>query len=97
MVAAQERIVARRIVVHGRVQGVFFRAATRRIAQHHGISGWVRNRPEGTVEAWLEGPPDAVEAVEAWITTGGPPSAVVDHLEVERRTPQGLGGFEVRR
>lgn len=96
MVAA-DRVVACRIVVHGRVQGVFFRAATRRTAQHHGVSGWVRNRPEGTVEAWLEGSPDAVEAVEAWIATGGPPSAVVDHLEVQRRTPQGLGGFEVRR
>jgi acylphosphatase len=95
-VTSQER-VARRIVVAGRVQGVFFRTATRQQAQRHGVAGWVANRPDGTVETWLEGPPDAVEAVEAWILTGGPPAAEVRHYDLTVETPQGHTGFEVRR
>ena len=89
--------VARHVVVRGRVQGVFFRSATRRTAQHHGIAGWVRNLPDGSVEAWLEGAPDAIEAVEAWIATGGPPAAAVDDVDVERRATRGYVDFEVRR
>jgi acylphosphatase len=89
--------VARRIVVAGRVQGVFFRTSTRQQAQRHGVAGWVVNRPDGSVEAWLEGPGDAVEAVEAWILTGGPPAAEVRHYDLTVETPQGLTGFEVRR
>ena len=96
-VSQDDRTEARYVVVHGRVQGVFFRSATRRTAQHHGIAGWVRNLPNGSVEAWLEGAPDAVEAVEAWMTTGGPPSAVVEDVEVEHRTTRGYVDFEVRR
>lgn len=91
------RVQARHVVVHGRVQGVFFRQSTRRTAERHGLAGWVRNRPDGSVEAWLEGDPDAVEAVEAWITTGGPPSAVVTDVTVARVTPRGLHDFEIRR
>lgn len=94
---SQRQVIARHVVVRGRVQGVFFRAATRRTAQHHGVAGWVRNLPDGSVEAWLEGDPDAVEAVEAWMATGGPPSAVVDEIDVTRRSTQGLSDFVVRR
>jgi acylphosphatase len=52
--------VARRVVVHGSVQGVFFRDTTRRHAESRGVAGWVRNRSDGTVEAHFEGEPDAV-------------------------------------
>jgi acylphosphatase len=88
---------ARRLVVHGRVQGVNFRAATRQTARRHGVAGWVRNRSDGAVEAHLEGPPDAVEALEAWIVTGGPPAGEVDDFEVTDVDPEGLERFEVRR
>jgi acylphosphatase len=96
-VAGGETLVARRIVVAGRVQGVFFRTSTRQQAQRHGVHGWVANRPDGTVEAWLEGAADDVEAVEAWIVTGGPPAAEVRGFDIEHCHPQGLSGFEVRR
>jgi acylphosphatase len=89
--------VARRVRVAGRVQGVFFRSATRQQAQRHGVTGWVVNQPDGSVEAWLEGPADAVEAVEAWILTGGPPAAEVRTYDLALETPQGFTGFEVRR
>jgi acylphosphatase len=90
-------MVARRIVVHGRVQGVNFRAATRQTARRHGATGWVRNRPDGAVEAHLEGSADAVEALEAWIVTGGPPAAEITDVEAEDVPAEGLERFEVRR
>jgi acylphosphatase len=89
--------VARHLVVHGRVQGVFFRSSTRHTAARHGVYGWVANRPDGAVEARLEGRPDDVEAVEAWIHAGGPPAAHVEHVEVDVVDPEGLTGFVVRR
>ena len=88
---------AHHLVVHGRVQGVNFRSATRQTARRHGVTGWVRNRADGAVEAWLEGTPDAVESVRAWIETGGPPAGEVDHVEVDRMEPEGFEAFEVRR
>lgn len=88
--------VARRVVARGRVQGVFFRASTRELADRHGVTGWVRNRADGAVEAWLEGAPDAVEAVEAWIVTSGPPSAEVVSADADDETPEGHTRFEVR-
>ncbi len=90
-------MTARRVVVHGQVQGVNFRSATRQTARRHGVAGWVRNRDDGAVEAHLEGPPDAVEALEAWILTGGPPAGEVDDIEAENVEPQGFEAFEVRR
>jgi acylphosphatase len=95
MTQASDR-VARRLVVHGRVQGVFFRDSTRREAGKHGVAGWVANRSDGAVEAWLEGPAGAVAAVEAWIAAGGPPWATVDRCEAEVVAPAGLSRFEVR-
>lgn len=88
--------VARHLTVHGRVQGVFFRAETRRIASEHEVQGWVANRPDGTVEAWLEGRADGVAAVEGWIRDGGPPAARVERVTAHDADPAGHGRFEVR-
>lgn len=88
--------IARRLEVHGRVQGVFFRAGTRRHARANGIDGWVANRSDGTVEAWLEGDGAAVEAVESWIRAGGPPQARVTRVDAHTVEVAGHDGFEVR-
>lgn len=77
------------------MQGVFFRDTTRREAEARGVAGWVRNRPDGTVEAVFEGDPDAVEAMVAFCRQG-PSSAVVEHVEVSEEEPEGSTGFEVR-
>lgn len=88
--------VARRVVARGRVQGVFFRASMQDEARRAGVAGWVQNRADGAVEAWLEGPPQAVATVEDWVRGGGPPRAHVDDVEVAVQTPAGHAGFEVR-
>ena len=88
-------VVRRRVVAHGRVQGVFFRDSARDRARAHGVSGWVRNRPDGAVEAALEGPLEAVERVQRFFETG-PPSAEVERIEVSEEAPEGLSGFDVR-
>lgn len=88
-------MIRRRVVVHGRVQGVWFRESTRRVAEQHGVAGWVRNRPDGTVEALFEGRSVDVEQVVAWCREG-PPRARVDQVEVRDEPPQGLAGFVVR-
>lgn len=94
--AATESSIARRVVVSGRVQGVFFRASTRREATRRGVRGWVRNRDDGRVEAHLEGSPDAVDAVEAWMRSGGPSSARVDEVDATDRDPSSHDAFRVR-
>ncbi len=88
--------VARRLRIHGRVQGVFFRASTRERAREVGTTGWVRNCPDGTVEMWLEGEPDAIESVEEWAHEG-PRAARVERVEAEDVEPEGHEQFEVRR
>lgn len=90
-----ESAVRRRVVVHGRVQGVFFRDSARERARAHGVAGWVSNRDDGAVEAVLEGPPGAVDRVVRFFETG-PPQASVERFEVEDEDPEGLSGFEVR-
>jgi acylphosphatase len=85
--------VCRRVLVHGRVQGVFFRDSVRERAQSASVAGWVRNRSDGSVEAVLEGPPAAVESVIDYCRQG-PPRAEVDQVEVSDRDPTGLSGFE---
>ena len=85
----------RRVVVHGRVQGVFFRDRTRTLALEHGVRGWVRNTWEGTVEAVFEGPPEAVQRLVDFVHRG-PPSAVVERVEVFEEDEEGLSGFSVR-
>lgn len=86
---------ARRAVVHGTVQGVFFRASTRDLAGEHGVTGWVRNDPAGTVTMHLEGADDDVAAILAWVRRGGPPHAEVADLEVQDATVEGHGDFSV--
>ncbi|HEV2981218.1 MAG TPA: acylphosphatase [Solirubrobacteraceae bacterium] len=81
--------------VRGRVQGVFFRDSARREAQRRGVAGWAANRLDGSVEIVLEGPHAAVQEVVEWCRHG-PRSAHVTGLEVDRRSPAGLRGFEVR-
>jgi acylphosphatase len=87
--------VRRRVVVHGFVQGVFFRDTTRREAARRGVSGWVTNRPDGAVEAVFEGSPEAVSAMVDFCSSG-PRGADVDRVETIEEEPQGLSGFEVR-
>ena len=80
--------------VTGRVQGVFFRAATREQAQRLGVRGWVRNQPDGSVTAHLEGPAEAVDALLAWCRQG-PPSAHVEEVRDRPVPGTGTGGFQV--
>jgi acylphosphatase len=86
--------VRKRVIVHGRVQGVFFRDATRRLAERHGVAGSVRNTTDGTVEAVFEGSPDAVEKLVAFCQ-GGPRGAVVERVEVYEESPEGVSDFRV--
>jgi acylphosphatase len=83
------------VVVHGRVQGVFFRDSARRMAASRGVSGWVRNNPDGTVEAAFEGESDAVEAMVSFCREG-PRGAAVERVDVSEEEPQGDAGFRVR-
>ena len=85
----------RRVVVHGRVQGVFFRESLRRLAEREGVSGWARNTSEGTVEAIFEGEPSGVERLVSFARTG-PPDASVDDVDVSEEEPEGLSGFSIR-
>jgi acylphosphatase len=87
--------VAKRVVVHGSVQGVFFRDTTRRRAESRGVTGWVRNCPDGTVEALFEGDPEAVDALVRFAGEG-PRGAQVDRVEVSDAQPEGRDGFEIR-
>ena len=84
-----------RVVISGEVQGVFFRDTCRRQAQAHGVTGWVRNSPDGTVEAVFEGAPEAVQAMIAWARKG-PSMAYVDRVEVTEEEPAGERSFRVR-
>ncbi len=86
--------VRRRLVVHGRVQGVFFRASCRDEASASGVAGSADNLDDGAVEVVLEGEQGAVEAVVAWARTG-PAHAEVTDVDVYEEQPQGLSGFTV--
>ena len=83
------------MTVQGRVQGVGFRYAIARAAQSRGVAGWVRNRPDGTVEAVFEGEPEAVESLVG-LCRAGPRGAEVDRTDVTDEVPEGLRGFEIR-
>jgi acylphosphatase len=88
--------VARRFLVSGRVQGVGFRFFTERAARREGLHGWVRNLPDGRVEAEAEGEAEAVDRFEGQLRHG-PSGARVEHLDVEDTVPAGrLGGFSIR-
>ena len=85
----------RRVLVAGRVQGVFFRDTCRREARRARLSGSVHNRPDGRVEAVFEGDDEAVDRLVAWCRQG-PPGARVDHVEVTDEKPTGESGFHIR-
>ena len=87
--------IRRRLVVHGKVQGVFYRDSTRQAARNEGVAGWAANRGDGTVEVVLEGPADAVESVVGYCRSG-PSSADVQALDEHDETPEGLTGFQIR-
>jgi acylphosphatase len=88
-------VVRWRLVIHGRVQGVFFRDTLRTLAERHTVAGWARNTPEGTVEAVLEGDEDAVARLIAF-ARNGPEGARVDQVDERAEEPEGLSGFLIR-
>lgn len=83
------------VIVSGRVQGVFFRAETREAARKLRVGGWVRNLPDGRVEAAFEGAKDAVEAMVNWCYQGSP-GAQVTEVNVKYAQPEGLTSFQIR-
>jgi acylphosphatase len=85
----------RRVVVHGFVQGVYFRDTVRRRAVAKGITGWIRNNRDGTVEAVFEGAEEDVDALVA-LCRDGPRGARVDRIEAVEETPEGLSAFAIR-
>lgn len=92
---AQKQIRAH-VFVSGKVQGVGYRMSTEEVANELELSGWVRNLPDGRVEAVFEGTKEVVEEMIAWCRQGNP-SAVVENVAVEYEAPQGMLGFEIRR
>ena len=89
------RPVRVRVVVTGRVQGVWFRDSCREQARAERVNGFARNRADGSVEVELEGPEPAVERMIAWCKIG-PPRARVDAVAVDRISPVGEPGFRIR-
>ena len=85
-----------RVRIAGRVQGVFFRASCADLARELGVDGWVRNRPDGDLEAVFQGPDEAVDRILDWCRAG-PPSARVDTLEVSDEPAFEGNGFGVAR
>jgi len=88
-------VVRYRVLISGRVQGVFFRDTCRRLAEQHGVAGWVRNLPDGRVEAVFEGPPDNVRCLVDWAHTG-PRLAAVNDVAIQPEPPEGLSAFRIR-
>jgi len=88
-------VIRRRLIVHGHVQGVGFRWAIARAAESRGVAGWAQNRADGTVEAVLEGDPQAVESVVR-LAKEGPRGAQVDRVDVAEEEPEALRGFATR-
>lgn len=87
--------VARHVVVHGRVQGVFFRESTRRRADTAGVAGWIANRSDGSVEAVFEGDEADVGVLIDFVRQG-PAGAAVERVDVADAEPEGRRGFDVR-
>ncbi|MEL6894026.1 MAG: acylphosphatase [Actinomycetota bacterium] len=90
----QDGVVRRRVVVHGRVQGVAFRANCQRAAERLGVRGWVRNRGDGSVELAAEGAVDAVDQLVEW-SRQGPSGAGVTAVDVADEPPVGESGFRI--
>jgi acylphosphatase len=91
----QSDVIACDVVVHGLVQGVFFRGSCQDQAVSAGVTGWVSNEYDGTVAAHFEGTPDAVRALVEWCRNG-PRHADVQRVDVSDATPEGHPRFEVR-
>jgi acylphosphatase len=88
-------VIRKRVLVSGTVQGVFFRDTCRRVAGQQGVTGWVRNLPDGRVEAAFEGDPGSVERLVTWCRTG-PPNAHVTAVETHDEPLEGTDRFEIR-
>lgn len=88
-------MIRKRVLVSGEVQGVFFRDTCRRVAGQQGVTGWVRNLPDGRVEAVFEGDPHSVERMVRW-TRRGPAHARVTGIAVQDEPAEGFAAFEVR-
>jgi acylphosphatase len=88
-------LVRYRVLVSGRVQGVFFRDTCRRLAQENRVAGWVRNLPDGRVEAVFEGSPENVARLVDW-SRHGPRLAQVDDIGIHPEPPEGLPDFQIR-
>jgi acylphosphatase len=88
-------VIRKRVLVSGRVQGVFFRDTCRRLALEQGVAGWVRNLPDRRVEAVFEGPAEPVQRLVDWAGQG-PREATVARVDVRDEEPEGLSGFTVR-
>ena len=88
-------MVRKRVLIAGHVQGVFFRDTCRRTAARNGVGGWVRNLPDGRVEAVFEGAEEPVDRLVAWVQDG-PRGATVTEVEVRDEQPEGLTAFTIR-
>jgi acylphosphatase len=88
-------MVRYRLLISGLVQGVSFRDACRRMAERHGVSGWVRNLPGGGVEAVFEGSAVDVDSLVEW-SRHGPRLALVKDVRVQAEPPEGIAGFQIR-
>ncbi len=90
-----DETVTRQLRIHGRVQGVYYRASMVAEATRLGLHGWVRNRADGSVEALVHGGAPAVQALVDWARRG-PPQALVERVDVADAEPQTLPPFEQR-
>lgn len=88
-------MIRKRVLVSGQVQGVFFRDTCRRVAGQQGVAGWVRNLPDGRVEAVFEGDADGVARLVSWARRG-PSRATVTAVDVHEEQAEGLTRFEIR-
>ena len=88
-------LIRYRVLISGRVQGVFFRETCRRLARENDVSGWVRNLPDGRVEAVFEGSPENVARLVDW-SRHGPRLAQVENIGIHPEPPEGLPDFQIR-
>ena len=80
---------ARHLRICGQVQGVGFRYHTRSTARNFGLTGWVKNLPDGSVEIHAEGSPEELDRLQAWCQSGGPPAARVTEIQANPTPPRG--------
>jgi acylphosphatase len=88
---------AQKVIITGRVQGVYYRVHLQAVAQAQNLVGWCRNRPDGSVEAWLQGEPTAVDIVMRWCRTGPPQAQVSEVIAIAVGVEPLLTTFEIRR